>query len=142
MIVPGPSLFNLITSRDVILWFVLFVATFAISLAVVSFVLVKLPPNYFQSSHPREFLPNRQRGIRLLGTIAKNLLGVLLVLFGAVMSIPGIPGQGLMTILLGVMLLDFPGKRRLEQKLVSQPRVFKAINGLRHRFGKPSLLLD
>jgi hypothetical protein len=142
MVVLGPTLFNAITGRDVLLWCLLFIASFVISLAAVSLVLIRLPTNYFQSSHSRDFLPNHQRGIRVLGTLAKNLLGVLLVLFGAVMSVPGVPGQGLLTILLGVMLLDFPGKRRLEQKLVSQPRVFNAINRLRQRFGKPSLMLD
>jgi hypothetical protein len=53
-----------------------------------------------------------------------------------------VPGQGILTILLGIMLLDFPGKRDLEYRLVSQPRVFNTINKLRHRFGKDSLVLD
>jgi hypothetical protein len=40
------------------------------------------------------------------------------------------------------MLLNFPGKRALERKLVGRPRVLRAINGLRARFGKPGLVLD
>ena len=68
----------------------------------------------------------------------KNLLGVVLVALGIVMSLPGVPGQGILTILLGIMLLDFPGKRNLEHKMVSRPQVLNAINKLRHRFGKPS----
>jgi hypothetical protein len=58
------------------------------------------------------------------------------------MSIPGVPGQGILTILLGIMLLDLPGKRDLENKLVSRPQVLKTINKLRHKFGKPNLILD
>jgi hypothetical protein len=58
------------------------------------------------------------------------------------MSIPGVPGQGILTILLGIMLLDFPGKRDLEYRLVSQPRVLNTINKLRHKFGKDDLVLD
>jgi hypothetical protein len=58
------------------------------------------------------------------------------------MSLPGVPGQGVLTILLGVMLLDFPGKRNLETRLVRQPRVFRSINALRARFDKPPLILD
>jgi UPF0716 family protein affecting phage T7 exclusion len=69
-------------------------------------------------------------------------LGVVLVVLGILMSVPGVPGQGFLTILLGIMLLDFPGKRNLEYKLVSRPQVLNAINKLRHRFGKPSLVLD
>jgi len=63
-------------------------------------------------------------------------------LLGILMSLPGVPGQGLLTILLGIMLLDFPGKRGLEYKLVSKPRVRDAINKLRHKFDKPDLILE
>jgi len=80
--------------------------------------------------------------VRFLGVFVKNLLGLLLVALGIVMSIPGVPGQGILTILLGIMLLDFPGKRDLEYRLVSRPRVLNTINKLRHRFGKDSLVLD
>jgi hypothetical protein len=59
-----------------------------------------------------------------------------------VLSLPGVPGQGVLTILLGVMLLDFPGKRGLELKLVSRPKVLNTINRIRHRFDRPPLLLD
>jgi hypothetical protein len=53
-----------------------------------------------------------------------------------------VPGQGILNILLGIMLLDFPGKRSLEYRLVSRPQVLSTINKLRHRFGKPKLVLD
>jgi hypothetical protein len=128
-------------------WEVLFgvlfsVVTFVGSIAVVTFVLVKLPSNYFHSSHAREFLVERHPLLRVLGIFAKNLLGLVLVFFGVIMSLPGVPGQGVLTILLGVMLLDFPGKRGLEARIVSQPRVSRAINALRARFDKPPLMLD
>ncbi|MBA3256811.1 MAG: hypothetical protein H0T64_09210 [Pyrinomonadaceae bacterium] len=74
--------------------------------------------------------------------MGKNLLGVVLVVVGILLSLPGVPGQGILTILLGVMLLDFPGKPRLEHWLVSRPKILQAINRLRHRFSKPALVLD
>jgi hypothetical protein len=116
--------------------------TFAISLAIVSFIMVKIPPDYFRKDTPRELWSDKPPLVRFLGIFAKNLLGLLLVALGIVLSIPGVPGQGILTILMGIMLLDFPGKRELEHRLVSQPRVLKAINKLRHRFGKDSLVLD
>ena len=131
-----------ITLRGVLLGALLFVVTFSINLAIVSFVLVKIPSNYFSKDHSRSFLSDRPPVIRYLGIVGKNLLGVLLVALGIVLSVPGVPGQGLLTILLGIMLLDFPGRRSLEYKLVSRPSVFKTINKLRHRFGKPDLVLD
>jgi hypothetical protein len=66
----------------------------------------------------------------------------LLVALGIVLSLPGVPGQGLLTVLLGLMLLDFPGRRRLEQKLLSRPSIVNAINHLRARFGKEPLELN
>jgi hypothetical protein len=133
---------ELVTLRGALFGVLLFLVTFAISLAIVSFIMVKIPANYFRSDYSPEFLSGRNPVIRWLGLIGKNVLGVLLVALGIVMSVPGVPGQGLLTILLGVMLLDFPGRRDLELRLVSRPAVFKTINKLRHRFGKPSLLLE
>ncbi|MCA1573007.1 MAG: hypothetical protein LC770_00390, partial [Acidobacteria bacterium] len=80
--------------------------------------------------------------IRWLAIIGKNLLGVVLVVAGILLSLPGVPGQGILTILLGVMLLDFPGRPRLEHWLVSRPRILRTINKLRHRFSKQALVLD
>jgi len=131
-----------ITARGVVLGVILFVVTFALSLAVISFILVKVPPTYFQQSHPRDFWVERHPAIRWAGVIAKNLLGMVLVFLGILMSIPGVPGQGILTILLGIMLLDFPGKRTLEYKIVSRPVVLERINRLRHRFSKAPLVLD
>ena len=87
-------------------------------------------------------MADRPAAVRVLAIIGKNVLGLLLVALGIVLSIPGVPGQGILTILLGIMLLDFPGKRRFEHWLVSRPKIFSAINKLRQRFSKPALVLD
>ena len=131
-----------ITLRGALFGVLLFIVTFTISLAIVSVIVVKIPANYFRTDYSPKFLSGRHPAIRLLGIVGKNILGVFLVALGIVMSLPGVPGQGLLTILLGVMLLDFPGRRNLETRLVSRPGIFKTINKLRHRFGKPSLVLD
>jgi len=134
--------FGLISLREVMFAAGLFVATFSLSLAVISFILVKLPSTYFQRSHPRKFWVDRHPSVRWAGLIGKNALGIVLVLLGILMSIPGVPGQGILTILLGIMLLDLPGKRRMEYKLLEQRKVLENINRLRHKFGKPPLVLD
>src|SRR6267142_3867244 len=122
--------FGLITLWDATLAVALFLVTFAASLAVISFILVKLPPTYFQESHSRIFWVDRHPYVRWAGLIGKNLLGIVLVMLGVLMSIPGVPGQGILTILLGIMLLDLPGKRQLEYKILSRPQVLERINGL------------
>jgi hypothetical protein len=133
---------NSITLQGALLSFLVFVITFATSLAIVSLVLVKLPATYFKRSHDRTFLVNHPPIVRVLAIIGKNLLGGVLVVVGIVLSLPGVPGQGALTILLGIMLLDFPGKQRFEYWLVSRPKILNAINKLRHRFSKPELVLD
>jgi hypothetical protein len=131
-----------LTGRGVV-WIVLFsVVTFLGSIAATIVVLIKLPDTYFKAEHAREFWAEGHPVLRWGGLILKNLLGVFLVLFGVVMSLPGVPGQGVLTILMGVMLLDFPGKRRLELKLVSRPKVLRTVNRIRARFDRPPLLLD
>jgi len=129
-----------LSGRGVLWGFLIFIITFALSLVITVFVIIKLPATYFQAAHDRQFWVERHPVLRWTGLILKNLLGAFLVLLGIVMTIG--PGQGLLTILLGVMLLDFPGKRTLELKLVSRPKVFSAINRLRAKFDRPPLVLD
>lgn len=134
--------FGSITWQSVFIAVLLFVVTFTISLAIASFILVNIPSDYFRKDRPRNLWSDRHPAIRFIGLFVKNLLGVVLVVLGILMSIPGVPGQGILTILLGIMLLDFPGKRDLEHRLVSRPQVLKAINRLRHRFGREGLVLE
>ena len=121
---------------------VLFLISFFLSLGIVSFVLVMLPSDYFSESNDRKISDKSPGWTRIISIVGKNLLGVILVLVGILLSIPGVPGQGLLTILLGVMLLDFPGKRELERKIVCRHKVRDAIDRLRQRFGKPPLVLE
>ena len=119
--------------------FVLSIATFAGSLIAIPWILVRLPPHYFDERHPRLWLNNHHLVLRGLGLGLKNLIGMLFVLAGIAMLV--LPGQGLLTMLIGVSLLDFPGKRDLERKIISLPMVLQAINRLRERFGKSSLIV-
>ena len=80
--------------------------------------------------------------IRWSGRILKNLAGWILVLLGGILILPGVPGQGVLTILLGLVLVDFPGKRKVERRLLARPRLRTRINRLRQRFGKQPLLLE
>ena len=136
------SIFALITLKSVLLGVLIFLVTFSISLAIVSVIMVKIPADYFKKDRSREVLPDSHPAIRFIAVVGKNILGVLLVVVGILLSLPGVPGQGILTILLGIMLLDFPGKRTLERKLVSRPQVLKTINKLREKFDKPKLVLD
>src|SRR5689334_20147098 len=134
--------FSALSWRAVLLGALIFVGTFCINLAIVSFILVKIPANHFSKSRKTKFWSGPHPLLHAAGVVGKNIGGVLLVAIGIVLSLPGVPGQGLLTVLLGIMLLDFPGKHRLEQKLLSRPSIVNAINRLRARFGKNALELN
>ncbi len=116
-----------------------FLFTFLFSLGATVFIVLRLPVDYFTAARRPLPLEGRPMGLRVAALVGRNLLGVLLILLGLVMSLPGVPGQGLLMVLLGLMLTDIPGKRRLEQALVRRRLIQRAINGVRERFSKPAL---
>ncbi len=120
----------------------LFLVSLAISFGAIAFVMLKIPANYFSSHYVQDFLPNSPFLVRWGAVVLKNILGVLLIGLGIILSLPGIPGQGVLTILLGLIMLDIPGKRPLEARIVKRPAVLAAINGLRARYSKPPLIMD
>ena len=120
----------------------LFALSLAVSFAAIAVVMVKVPPSYFSINHSREFMTGRHWFVRSGAVILKNLLGLLLIVLGVLLSLPGVPGQGILTILLGLIMLDIPGKRPLEAKIIQQPRVLAAVNDLRSRYGQPPLIMD
>jgi hypothetical protein len=102
------------------------------SLALVLRITLALPVDYFER-------PAAPRGSWTLARVGRNLGGLLLVVVGALLSIPGIPGQGVLTMLAGILLLDFPQRQQLERALLGRPGVLPALNRLRARFGRPPL---
>lgn len=131
-----------ITWNQILLGAGLFLGSLIISFAAIALVMVKIPANYFSPHYQQQFLPNSPWLVRWGAVILKNLLGVFLIALGILLSLPGVPGQGLLTILLGLIMLDIPGKRPLEAKIIQRPAILAAINNLRARFSKPPLILD
>ena len=109
------------------------------SLIAIPLILVRLPADYFDTRTPRHWMKDHHPALRLSGLIVKNVVGIVFLLAGFAMLF--LPGQGLLTMLIGVSLMDFPRKRELEAKMVSQPTLLGAINAMRRRFDKPPLTL-
>ncbi|MEK7466331.1 MAG: hypothetical protein AAB074_02860 [Planctomycetota bacterium] len=116
----------------------IFVATLVVSLALVTFLIVRMPADYFVRGRK----PPGPTWKHVLVMILKNVAGVVLVLVGIVLSLPGIPGQGVLTILVGLMLTDIPGVRALERWIVRRAAVNRALNGIRAKFGKQPLRVE
>jgi hypothetical protein len=105
------------------------------SLIAVPLVIVRLPKDYLRREH--KLVRNWPRHLFLPFMILKNALGVLFLLSGLAMLI--LPGQGLLTLFIGLVLLDFPRKRILIRRILGYKRILRVINRLRARFGKPDL---
>lgn len=129
-----------LTWTHIAIGFVIFVASFTLSILMVAVVIVKIPANYFSSHYQQDFMPGSSWLARWGATIAKNLIGVILILAGIAMLIG--PGQGVLTILIGLIMLDIPGKRPFEARIIGRPAVLAAANRLRAKYGKEPLLLD
>lgn len=115
--------------------------TFVVSLIVVPFVIVRIPSDYF--AHERDYRKlwaDQHLVVRGVLVIAKNLLGYILVAGGIFMLV--LPGQGVLTILVGIMFLNFRGKYELERWIVSRRPVLRSINWVRRHAGQAPLVLE
>ena len=108
------------------------VVTFVGSLVAVPWLIGRMRADYFlthwqvvQARH------RRHPALALTVFLARNALGLLLVAAGLAMLF--LPGQGLLTVLIGVCVMDFPGKRGLLQRLVRGPKVQGALNWIRRK---------
>lgn len=105
-------------------------ALFVISLVVFPLVVANLPADYFvRDKRDPAHQKRRHPVVWVFLTVVKNIFGFALILAGIAMLV--LPGQGILTILMGVALANFPGKFRLERKLVRQPSVGRALNRIR-----------
>ncbi|MDH3493106.1 MAG: hypothetical protein OEM82_06110 [Acidobacteriota bacterium] len=136
------ELWNSLTLGRVLLGVGVFVASLLVSFLAIGIVMVKIPENYFSSHYQQDFMPGSPWIVRWGAVIVKNVVGILLIILGILLSLPGVPGQGILTILLGLIMLDIPGKRPLEAKIIKRPNVLSAINNLRERYDKPPLVMD
>jgi hypothetical protein len=103
-----------------------------VSMLIAGAVLLTLPEDYLREGDRSQ----RHWAARIVRTV----IGVLLVAVGIVLSVPGIPGQGILTILAGLTLVEFPGRHRVIRALLGRPYVLHAVNRFRARFGRRPFL--
>ncbi len=120
----------------------LFLFSLGLSFLAIGIVMVKIPTDYFSLNYKQHFMPDKPWMVRWGALIIKNIFGILLIVLGLLLSLPGVPGQGILTILLGLIMIDIPGKRPLEAKIIKRPTILSAVNKLRKRYDKPPLILD
>jgi hypothetical protein len=105
-------------------------------------ILINLPEDYFLQKDQETASSKPRRAVSLPLSIFKNMLGAFIVIVGAVMSLPLVPGPGVVTILIGLSLMSFPGKQKLEMRILRTGPVLSGINWLRARTGRPQLRIS
>jgi len=101
-------------------------------------VIINLPRDYFvRDQRDPAHEHRRHPAVWLTLTIVKNIFGALLILAGLAMLV--LPGQGLLAILIGISIANFPGKFAIERWIVSKPAVANTLNSIRSRAGKEQL---
>lgn len=130
-----------IYSHETIIWGLASssVVVFLVTLIMIPWIVIRIPPDYFTRIKPRrrpKFIwshPVVQGAV----IVIKNAFGLILVAVGIIMLFT--PGQGFFTILVGLMLMNFPGKYRLEKWLITRDNVARTINWFRRRAGRKPL---
>lgn len=136
-------MFDWFYNNETLIWWLLLAsfASFLATLIAVPVILARLPEDYF-SLPDRSRIPwaNHHPVLRIPLLLVKNLLGIMFVFAGILML--ALPGQGILTIIIGLALMDFPGKYRAERWVVSRHSVLRGINWIRGKAGKPELNMN
>ena len=121
--------------------YILWLATISLFVFIFSLVSIKwlvalIPTDYFVKKNISESKKSYSL-LWLMSIIVKNIIGYTLILGGILMLV--LPGQGLFTILMGLILSNYPGKYTIEKKFISIPSILKTVNWLRKKSNKPRL---
>ena len=106
------------------------VTMFVGTLAAIPWLVRRLPPDYFVRPPPKHSLPKK---------IVRNVLGFALIAAGIAMLV--LPGQGILTILIGLSIVDLPVKHRIMRWLLQRPKIQEGVQRLRSKAGKPPLVI-
>jgi hypothetical protein len=106
-------------------------ACFLASLIVLPWLICRLDADYFLHLHDRPQPPFFLRWLRYF-------LGSTLFIAGFLMLF--LPGQGLLTIVLGLNFLDFPGKQKMVDTLVAKVSLQKTLNWIRKKGNRRDFL--
>ena len=134
-------MFEWFYQNDTLLWWLLAlsISSMLFALIAVPIMLLKIPRDYFSFPYRHHVAwSKRNRLLRIPYFLLKNIIGAVLILTGALMLV--LPGQGVLTIIIGLVVMEFPGKYRFELWLINRPVILDAINWIRVKAGKPKLV--
>lgn len=114
-------------------------ASLLLGAVLVPAMIVRIPADYFLHDNRFAVVSRAKHpAVRFGIAAAKNVLGAVLLAAGFAMLF--LPGQGLLTLFAGLMVMNYPGKYHFERWLVRRPHVLAAMNWLRARYGRDPLI--
>lgn len=113
---------------------------FITSILLIPWMVAKIPSDYFSHPKRQKYLwDNQPQIVRFIFILLKNILGVILVIGGVAMLL--LPGQGILTIIVGLLIIDFPYKYKVEIWIIKQPFILRSINQLRAKVKQRPLVI-
>ncbi len=136
---------ELIQTNETVFWWlaVTSIVAFFATLIIVPWFVIRIPSDYFSNSNiERRKTPwsNQHPLVQRILLVGRNVLGYVFIVVGTAMLV--LPGPGILTIVVGIILLNFPGKYRLERWMVERRPVLFSINWLRQRAKKTPIVLE
>ena len=126
--------------KSVIFWLsLLSFLIFIFSLVSIKWLVALIPIDYFVYKKNSKF-KTKYPFTWLISMIIKNIIGYLLIIGGMLMLV--LPGQGLFTIFIGLMMSNYPGKYYIEKKIIAIPSILKTINWLRKQSNKEPIIIN
>lgn len=127
--------------EKLLLWLsIISVISFIASILLIPWIVTRIPSDYFTHPKRQKYLWCHQpKIIRFVLIFLKNVLGVILVLGGIALLL--LPGQGILTILIGLLIMDFPYKYKIEIWMIKHPFVLRSINKLRAKVKQRPLVI-
>ena len=123
-------------------WFAILSGALGLVFALSGYaVLMRLPEDYFLYPGENAAASGHRSAGRAISLIARNLGGISMIAIGGVLSLPLVPGPGLILVILGLSLTSFPGKQKLKLRLLRAPLTLTVVNWLRSKAGRKPLRL-
>lgn len=110
---------------------------FIIMILITPWLVGKIPYDYFVND--KYSMKSASKITKFIVNPIRNIFGLILFILGFIMLFT--PGQGIITILLAVLVMRFPYKRELEQKIIANKNILKALNWLRDKNNKPHIIV-
>ncbi len=131
-----PALFASPELNAVAWWVITILVSSVIAFGMLWLIICLLPEDFFLRSGKRPH--SRHPMVHLIWVGFRNVIGYILLGIGLIFVV--FPGPGMPWLLIGLVLVDLPGKRKMQQRMLRMPSVHHCLNWLRARGGRCALL--